>query len=743
MSSSCDNNGNARLGSFYPVPFGLGKTKPKHFREMLRIAWENRDNLGFAWRILKHGVCDGCSLGPRGLKDDVVKGTHLCLTRLNLLRLNTMPAIEPQQWENIERLRGYSNAQLHRLGRLSHPLIRRRGEKGFRPLTWDEAYKTIADAIHATTPERLGFFVTSRGLTNETYYVVQKLARMLGTNNVDLCARLCHAATVAGLKDTVGVAAPTCSLKDFIGTDLLIIFGSDLANNQPVTIKYMHYAKKAGTRIIVVNPYREPGLERYWVPSIVGSAIFGTKIMDDFYQVKIGGDIAFLTGVLKKLLELNLVDRAFIDAHTSGFDKLVQHVAELSYSELSRQSGISEERMEQFTREYGRARTAVFVYSMGLTQHRFGVDNVKAIVNLVLSRGMIGREKCGIMPIRGHSGVQGGGECGVDPGKFCGGFPLNDENCRRFEQLWGARDLPRNPGLRTFEMLHAAHAGKLDVLYNIGGNLLHTMPDTGFMRVALERVKCRVHQDIVFNESTLLDPGEVVVVLPARTRYEQEGGGTSTSTERRVRFSPEIPGPRIGEAKSEWRILAEFGAVVRPEYSGAFAYRDGQDIRNEMDEAMPVYRGIKNLTQEGQHLQWGGPFLLEGGVCPGMPDGRAAFTPVPLPESDIPAGRFMLMTRRGKQFNSIVQKTHDSLTDGRREDLFFNTDDARLLQLGEGDRVRLRNEIGTLDGVCRIRRMAGRCIAAYWPEANVLISRRMDEVSGEPDYNALVTVEKL
>jgi anaerobic selenocysteine-containing dehydrogenase len=247
----------------------------------------------------------------------------------------------------------------------------------------------------------------------------------------------------------------------------------------------------------------------------------------------------------------------------------------------------------------------------------------------------------------------------------------------------------------------------------------------------------------VFNESTLLEPGETVVVLPAKTRYEQEGGGTSTSTERRVRFSPEIPGPRIEGTKAEWRIIAELGKAALPKYAKAFDYPDAQALRAEMDEAMPIYRGIKDLKAEGQHLQWGGPFLLDDGVCPNMPDGRAAFTPVPLPDSAIPEGRFMLMTRRGKQFNSMVQKKFDTLSDGHRNDLFFNPDDARELNLQNGDRVRVSNELGAFDGVCRVRSMASRCIAAYWPEANVLITRRMDEVSGEPDYNAVVSVEKL
>ena len=731
-----------KLGAFYPVPFGIGKHKPKHFREMLRVAWDNRDNLGYAWRILNHGVCDGCSLGPRGLKDDVIEGTHLCLTRLNLLRLNTMPAMTPADWQDIEKLRRMSNTQLHNLGRLCKPLIRQKGDKGFRAIDWSEAYKTIADAFGATSPERIGFFVTSRGITNESYYVAQKFARMLGTNNVDLCARLCHAATVAGLKDTLGVAAPTCSLSDMLGTDLLVLFGTDLANNQPVTVKYMHYAKKAGTKIIVVNPYREPGLERYWVPSIPSSAVFGTKLMDDFFQVNVGGDIALMTGVLKKLIDLELVNKQFIDAHTADFDAVREHCAALRYDDLVRRSGISEARMEQFARDYGRARSAVFVYSMGLTQHRFGVDNVKALVNLVLARGNIGREKCGIMPIRGHSGVQGGGECGVDPGKFCGGFPINDDNCKRFEQLWGCEHLPREHGMRTFEMLHAAHDGQLDVLYNVGGNLLHTMPDTDYMQTALERVKLRVHQDIVFNESTLLDAGETVLVLPAKTRYEQQGGGTSTSTERRVRYSPEIPGPRIADAKEEWRIFAELAQHCMPNGARSFAYKDGQDIREDMDRTMPVYKGIAELKEEGQHFQWGGPFLLKDGVCDNMPDGKGRFTVVPLPDSEIPAGKFLLMTRRGKQFNSIVHKGHDILANGWREDLFFNPDDAAELNVRDGDRVQLTNETGTFEGTCRIRSMASRCIAAYWPEVNVLIPRRMDEVSGEPDYNAVVEVRR-
>src|SRR3954468_2205369 len=470
------------------IPFGLASDKPRAFRDMARVAWKNRDNLPYAWRVLNHGVCDGCSLGPYGLKDNVISGTHLCLTRLNLLRLNTMPAVADERFQEIEKLRSMSNEELHRLGRIPYPMVLRRGDKGFSRLTWEQALDLIADEMKPVAPERMAFFATSRGLTNEAYYTFQKLPRMLGTNNVDLCARLCHAASVYGLKQTLGVGAPTCSLSDFIGTELLILFGTDLANNQPVTTKYMHYAKKAGTKILVVNPYREPGLERYWVPSVASSAVFGTKLMDDFFQVRVGGDIAFINGVMKVVIEQGKTDSAFIGDKTKGFDELKKFLAGLPWETVERSSGVTRADIERFASFYGNARSAVICYSMGLTQHTFGVENVKAIADLALIRGNLGREKTGIMPIRGHSGVQGGGECGVDPEKFPGGFEVGAETATRFAALWG-KPMPATIGYRTGQMVEAAHAGKLDALYTVGGNLIETIPDRNYEIEALKKLR--------------------------------------------------------------------------------------------------------------------------------------------------------------------------------------------------------------------------------------------------------------
>ena len=189
------------------VPFGLGRTKPKHFRDMAGVVWKNRDNLPYAWKVLTQGVCDGCALGVAGLHDWTISGVHLCMTRLNLMRLNTMPALKPELLADVSKLKRFDNAQLRELGRLPFPMLREANAPGFRRISWEEAYQRIGARIRKADPKRIAFFVTSRGVTNEVYYMAQKVARFLGTNNVDNAARLCHAPSTAAMKHAIGVAA--------------------------------------------------------------------------------------------------------------------------------------------------------------------------------------------------------------------------------------------------------------------------------------------------------------------------------------------------------------------------------------------------------------------------------------------------------------------------------------------------------------------------------------------------------
>jgi predicted molibdopterin-dependent oxidoreductase YjgC len=238
----------------------------------------------------------------------------------------------------------------------------------------------------------------------------------------------------------------------------------------------------------------------------------------------------------------------------------------------------------------------------------------------------------------------------------------------------------------------------------------------------------------------LADPADTVVLLPARTRYEQEGGGTETSTERRIYFSPEIPGRRIGESKSEWEILMLLAERARPEQRDRIHFDDAQAIRDEIAKAVPFYDGIQHLKQKGDAMQWGGPLLCKDGVFP-MPDGRARFVAVTPPDLDVPDGWFMLSSRRGKQFNSMVQGRRDPLTGAGRDAVLMSAGDAAALGFNDGDPVTVRSDAGELAGRVTIAPIKPRNVQVFWPEGNVLFKRgACDPVCGIPDYHTLVQI---
>ncbi|MGD1806243.1 FdhF/YdeP family oxidoreductase [Dapis sp. BLCC M126] len=722
-------------------PFGIGEQYPNNYWELIRAGIENLDQLPYAWEILSKGVCDGCSLGTTGMKDWTLDGFHLCNVRLRLLRLNTMAAFNPEILADVSQLQNKSSGELREMGRLPYPMRRDKGDKGFRRISWDEALGVISDRLKTTHPDRTGFYLTSRGTVNETYYAAQKAARAIGTNNVDNAARICHSPSTGALKTTIGAAATTCSYKDWIGTDLLVFIGSNVANNQPVTVKYLHWAKKAGTKIVVINTYREPGMERYWVPSIPESALFGTKFAEDFFLVNLNGDMAFINGTIKHLIANDWVDKNFIDNYTNQFEELKASLNSQSWSELERFSGSTRDEMYAFAKMVGKAEKAVFVWSMGITQHECGEDNVRAIINLALTKGFVGREGCGLMPIRGHSGVQGGAEMGCYSTVFPGGRKINPENAEVMSKLWGF-SVPSSPGLIASEMIDNASEGKLDVLFSVGGNFLEVLPDPDYVEAAIKRVPLRVHQDIVCSNQMLVEPGETVILLPTTTRYEIPGGVTETTTERRVIFSPEIPGHRIGEARPEWKVFMDLAKLVRPEFADKLEFKNTEEIRQEIALVISQYSGIQHLKEPGDNFQYGGSHLCFGWNFP-TPDGKAKFSILSPPKEDVPEGYFLVATRRGKQFNSMVQSQKDAITGAVREAVLINPFDAEKLGLKDGDDVALKNDLGELTGRVYLAPMKPGNLQVHWPEGNVLLDKGKRSIEGVPDYNALVCLEKL
>jgi predicted molibdopterin-dependent oxidoreductase YjgC len=337
--------------------------------------------------------------------------------------------------------------------------------------------------------------------------------------------------------------------------------------------------------------------------------------------------------------------------------------------------------------------------------------------------------------------VQGGAEMGAYATAFPGGLAVTAENGRALTERYGF-DVPTRPGLTAAEMVEAAGRGEIDVLWSSGGNFLETLPDPDSVRAALARTPLRVHQDIVVSPQMLVD-GEEVLLLPAMTRYEQPGGGTETTTERRVVLSPEIPGPRPGEARPEWAIFADLARRVRPEPAGRLGLGSATEIRDEIGAVVPAYAGVERLVAGGDSFQWGGRLLCEGWRFP-TPDGRAHFSDAAPTSALLPAGRYHLSTRRGKQFNSMVWRDRDPLTGAMRDALFISAGDARAIGVSEGEAIVVRAENGAeIHARAHVAPIRAGNVQMFWPEANALITAgRRDPVSGVPDYNAVVEITR-
>jgi predicted molibdopterin-dependent oxidoreductase YjgC len=324
---------------------------------------------------------------------------------------------------------------------------------------------------------------------------------------------------------------------------------------------------------------------------------------------------------------------------------------------------------------------------------------------------------------------------------FPGGKPINPENAAALAQAYGY-PVPDTPGLTTTEMVDACARGDLDLLYCVGGNFLRTLPEPDYVARALANVPMRVHQDIILTDQMLLEPKEEVILLPAKTRYEQDDGGIETTTERRVIFSPEIP-RQIGEAKCEWKILRELAVTVHPERAHLLGCETGWKVREEIARIVPFYDGCQHLRKSGDAFQYGGANLCAGWKL-ATPDCKAHFHAVPLPEVSVGHGEFYVSTRRGKQFNTIVYAEVDPINGASRDTVLMNPDDAAELRLVENDRIALINDLGRLEGRVQLAPIARGNLQVHWPEGNVIIRRGViDAAGGVPDYNARVKVETL
>ena len=411
--------------------------------------------LNSAKALNSHNACKACGLGMGGQRGGMTNERDefpsVCNKSIQAQSTDIQPPIPQEVFDHpLEDFQQLSAYELEHLGRLNNPLYKPANSDRYRAISWDDAYDLMAARFAATAPER-SFFYTSGRSSNEAGFVLQLLARLYGTNNVNNCSYYCHQATGVGLHNVIGTGTATISLDDLGGADLIFVIGANPASNHPRFVHQLKNCRDRGGQVIVINPAKEPGLVRFAVPRSAKSMLTGgTWIASDYVQPKIGSDLALFTGIAKALLESAQIDQDFIEQSTNNFSAYKSDIEQTPWQTIIETCGVDEDSIRRLAACYAQSTHAVFAWGMGITHHRNGVDNVEAIANLALLRGMIGKPAAGLLPLRGHSNVQGIGTIGVKP-------ILPEDVFAQIEKTLGVT-LPRTQGMDTLACLTAAHS---------------------------------------------------------------------------------------------------------------------------------------------------------------------------------------------------------------------------------------------------------------------------------------------
>jgi formate dehydrogenase alpha subunit len=568
--------------------------------------------------------------------------------------------------------------------RLTKPLIRKNGQ--LKEASWDEALdfiaKGLSDIKSEAGPDVIGL-LSSAKCTNEENYLMMKLARaVIGTNNVDHCARLCHASTVVGLVAAFGSGAMTNSIPEVAEAECLLVTGSNTIEQHPLIGTRVLEAKEHGATLIVVDPRQTP---------LSGKADF-------LLRQKPGTDVAWLNGFINIIINQNLHDEEFIKERTEGFEELKKTVTEYTPQKVEQITGIPTELLTRAAIAYAKAGSAMILYSMGITQHATGTDNVKSIANLAMLTGNVGKAHSGVNPLRGQNNVQGACDMGALPNVYSGYQKVADPEVRqKLEKFWNAI-LPDKPGLTVVEMMNAAEQGKLRALYIMGENPMLSDPDINHVRTALNNLQLLVVQDIFLTETAQL----AHAVLPGASFAEKEG--TFTNTDRSILRVRKAIEP-VGESHPDWRIICELAQRLNGK---GFTYDSAEQILNEIARITPSYGGISfERLDQGEILAWpcptadspGTTFLHEGKFARGLGHFHSIKYKPTAEETDqqypliLTTGRTMFhyhtgtMTRKTELLNYEVPTGY----------MEINPTDAEQLRITNGEEVNVNSRRGHIE----------------------------------------------
>lgn len=615
---------------------------------------------------------------------------------------------------------------LYHPDRLRFPLVREDG--AFRRIGWDEAIHLLASKLEEARarhgPDAVAFLSSAR-CTNEENYLFQKLARLLGTNNVDHCARLCHASTVSGLSMTLGAGAMTNPLSDMANSDCLLVIGSNFTENHPVASRWAFDAKEKGARILLVDPRRTPVA---WAADLHLRLVPGT-------------DVALLNGMIHVILVEGLYDEAFLRERTTGFEEIEPLAHTVDLDEVEAITGVPVASIQEAARAYARAEASSIVWSMGITQHTHGTDNVVCLANLALITGHLGRPGAGLLPLRGQNNVQGACDMGALAGLLPGYVKVTDDEGRRsIAHAWGVEELPTSSGLTVVEMLQAAARRQVRALYVVGENPVISDPDTEHVKEALDLLDFLVVQDIFLTETA----ERADLVLPAACWAETEG--TVTATERRVQWQEEVVEPG-GEARPDWRVVCDVAKALG--LGRHFEYASPEEVLREICEVVPAYGGItpERVRRPGG-LVWPCPTTGHPGT-PILhterfktPDGRARIRPVSYrPSVERPDEDYPLILTTGRvvlHYNSGSMTRRTKALDSREPDLFveIHPDDATSRGVVPDEVVLVASRRGETRAKARVTdkvRPGVVFMPFHFPGTNVLTLDDLDPVAKIPE----------
>ncbi len=701
--------------------------------------------------LMSKNSCKSCALGmggqSGGMRNERGHFPEVCNKSI-VAQASDMQGILPVnffQEHDVDTLSRWTPRELETSGRLVQPVLCEAGDTHYRAVSWQEALQRVADRLKTTTADRTFFYASGRS-SNEAGFLLQLFARLYGTNNVNNCSYYCHQASGVGLTQSLGTGTATVRLEDLDATDLMFLIGANPPSNHPRFMRTLMEIRRRGGKVIVINPARERGLENFSVPSDVRSLLFGSDIASTFLQPHIGGDIPLLKGIAKALFEIaedepDVLATDFILQFTDDYAAFKADLDGCKWQELVEASGISHEAIVDAARQYAAAKNVVFAWAMGITHHAHGVENVESIVNLALLRGMVGRKDAGLLPLRGHSNVQGIGSVGVTP-------QLKQAVFDNLESNYGM-SLPTDKGLDTLGCMEAAQAGRFDFAWNLGGNLYGSNPDSAFAKAALENIDFILYMNTTLNQGHFNGRGQTTLILPVLARDEEPEPTTQESMFNFVRVSEGGP-PRYLGPRSEVGVIAEIaGKVLEPEPIDWRELGKTGNVRKMIGKVLPGFEKIKDIDKTGEEFHIAGRTLH----TPQFPtaNGKARFTVCAVPDMahGQPQGngnRFRLMTVRSEgQFNTVVYDLDDKYRGiPTRNAVLMSPEDMQAQGLNEGEKVRVASETGRMQGLTLFPfPIKPGNIMMYYPEANVLVPRSHDAQSKTPSFKSInVTVER-